>query len=90
MAWDYGMIAMVVLGFIILYVLMWIFIKPVKIALRLIANSIIGALLLMIFNYIGGLWGLTIGVNIFTALTCGILGVPGFLLLLVLKWFFHI
>lgn len=90
MTWDYGMIALAVLGFIILYILMWVFIKPVKIALRLIVNSVIGALLLIIFNYIGGLWGFTIGVNVFTALTCGVLGIPGFLLLLVLKLFFQI
>ncbi len=90
MNWDYGMVAWLILGFALLYILMWLFIKPVKIALKLIVNSLIGALLLVVFNYIGGIWGITIGVNLFTALTCGILGIPGFLLLLLLKWLFHI
>lgn len=90
MNWDYGMVALFVLGFVVLYILMWLFIKPVKIALRLIVNSLIGALMLIIFNYIGGIWGVSIGVNVFTALTCGILGIPGFILLLLIKWFFQV
>lgn len=90
MNWDYGMVALFVLGFVVLYILMWIFIKPVKVALKLIANSVIGALLLMLFNYIGGIWGASIGVNVYTALICGILGVPGFILLLLLKWIYGV
>jgi len=90
MNWDYGMVAMFVLGFVVLYILMWIFIKPVKLMLRLVLNSVIGALLLIGFNYIGGTWSCTVPVNIYTALTCGLLGIPGFVLLLLLKWVYKI
>ena len=90
MDWNYGVIALFVLGFVAIYIIMWIFIKPVKIVLRLILNSVAGALALIIFNYVGSLWGISLGVNIFTAAVCGILGIPGFVLLLIIKWLYGI
>ena len=80
-------LAMLILGFVLLYILVWIFIKPVKLILKLFANSTIGALCLVAFNYVGSLFGITLGVNLYSSVLCGILGVPGFIMLLCSKMF---
>ncbi len=78
-------IGLIILGFAALYILVWIFIKPVKFILKLVANSTIGALSLVLFNYIGSLFGISLGVNLYSSIICGILGVPGFLMLIFSK-----
>lgn len=82
-------LAMLILGFVLLYILVWIFIKPVKLILKLATNSAIGALCLVAFNYVGSLFGITLGVNLYSSVLCGILGVPGFLMLLCSKMLIH-
>jgi len=84
-----SLFAMLILGFVLLYILVWIFIKPVKLILKLAANSAIGALCLIAFNYAGSLFGITLGVNLYSSVLCGILGFPGFLMLLCSKMLIH-
>ena len=53
--------------------------------LKLILNSILGGILIFIINQIGGSFGLHIGLNVFTSLFIGVLGIPGAILLLAIK-----
>lgn len=62
-----------------------VFIVPIKIVGKLIINSILGVLLLYVINLIGALWQFHIGINVITALVVGILGIPGAILLAILK-----
>jgi inhibitor of the pro-sigma K processing machinery len=62
-----------------------IFIVPIKSILKLVLNSCIGALMIYLINLIGTLWNFHIGLNYITAIFTGILGVPGVMLLLILK-----
>ena len=65
-----------------------IIITPLKIILKILINSILGAFLLWIINYVGGFfWDFSVGLNIWTALLTGILGVPGAVLLILIKIF---
>lgn len=64
-----------------------IFIIPIKIIVKILINSILGAILLYVINLIGAMWGLHIGINAITALIVGILGIPGAILLLILTVF---
>lgn len=57
---------------------------PLRMVLRLIANSMAGAVLLIVINFIGMNIGIMIPVNIVNALAVGILGVPGVVTLLLL------
>lgn len=63
-----------------------IFTLPIRFALRLLWSTLTGFALLLIFNAIGGMVGLTLAVNAVTALTVGVLGVPGLILLLLTRW----
>lgn len=65
-----------------------IFTLPIKFFFKLLWSTFVGFLLLVVFNVLGGMIGLTIAVNVVTALTVGILGIPGLILLLLIKWLF--
>lgn len=70
---------------IILFLFGRIFILPLKMIIKLIFNSVLGAICLFLINMIGTMWGFHIGINIGTTATIGFLGLPGVILLILLK-----
>ena len=62
-----------------------IFIVPITKIVKLVINSIIGGVLIFLINLIGGLWGFHIGLNIFTSILIGLLGLPGAVCLIIVK-----
>ena len=75
-------------GAVALLAALTFFSGPLKAVLRLIWNSAVGFMLLVIFNFFSGVFGLYIGVNAATAVTVGILGLPGFVMILALQGLF--
>ena len=63
------------------------FLWPVKKIAKLIGNSVLGALLIFVINLVGTSFDFHIGFNIFNAVVVGILGIPGAILLVILKIF---
>lgn len=59
---------------------------PFKSIAKLIGNSILGGILIFVINAIGSIWGFHIGLNVGTAVITGILGIPGVVLLIFLKF----
>lgn len=72
-------------GAVLLLIALILLARPIKWALKLMVNSALGCIGLIAFNLIGGLTGLYIGVNIATAVTVGILGLPGVAMILLLQ-----
>lgn len=72
-------------GIIAVFLIGRIFIIPLKILLKLILNSILGGILILFINLIGETWGFHLGLNIITAIFIGILGIPGSIVLILLK-----
>lgn len=66
---------------VILYIIAQVFMKPVKLVWKLLINSLIGIILLLIANYIGGYFSFDLPINIMTVLIAGFLGIPGIILL---------
>ena len=60
--------------------------KPLKMALRVALDSALGFGALLLLNATAAVTGLSLGLNLFNALTIGVLGVPGLGLLLLVKW----
>lgn len=59
---------------------------PLKIVFKLFINAVVGAVALIIINYIGGLFfSFHIDLNFITALIAGALGVPGIVILVILE-----
>lgn len=68
----------------LLFLIGKIFIIPIKWILKLVFNSILGGILILIINEIGKIWSFHIGINVVTSLTVGILGIPGAIFLIII------
>lgn len=71
---------------IAIFIIGKIFLFPIKKILKLVFNTIIGGAIIYIINLIGASFGFHIGLNIITSLVVGILGIPGAILLVILKF----
>ena len=60
--------------------------RPIRGLMRLAGRTGVGLMFLAVFAPIGQFLGAGLGVNLFNALVLGVLGAPGFGLLLMLKW----
>jgi len=78
------------IALIIILIIFRIFSKPLKSILWLCLNSVFGWGAIMIFNYLSASFGFSLATNIVTASVCGLLGVPGFILLVILKFVFKV
>ncbi len=63
-----------------------LFRRPLSALLGLLARSGLGLIFLWLFQGVGGLLGVQLGVNLFNGLVLGLLGAPGFALLLMAQW----
>ena len=78
---------MIILGCVVgLWIVGKIFSIPLKAIFKLIANSVLGGILIFIINLIGGAFNFHIGLNVGTSILVGILGIPGAILLIILKY----
>ncbi|MDD3570402.1 MAG: pro-sigmaK processing inhibitor BofA family protein [Lachnospiraceae bacterium] len=59
--------------------------KPLKVLLGIILNSAIGAVALMASNYVLAPLGVAVGINLLTVGFIGVLGLPGFLALILIQ-----
>ena len=62
-----------------------IFIVPIKKILKLALNSIIGGLVIFLINIVGSSFGFHIGLKFFTSIIVGFLGLPGAIILIIIK-----
>lgn len=60
--------------------------RPLRGLLRLLGRTAAGMAGLFAFSQVGGLIGVTLGVNLGNALVLALLGAPGFGLLLMVNW----
>lgn len=86
MGLELNIILAYAVGLILLYVVGWILLIPLKWIIRLVWNSILGAIMLFVINIIGGIWGISLVINPLSAVIAGVLGMPGVILLLLLKY----
>jgi inhibitor of the pro-sigma K processing machinery len=71
--------------FIVVIMLLVMLAAPLKWLVKVLINSLIGALALTAFNFVGHYMNFTVGVNPGSMLTVGILGIPGFILIVFLR-----
>ena len=63
----------------------YLLLVPMKFLWRLLAGSVLGALVLAVVNLAGKLLGFSISINPFTAMAVGFLGLPGAALVVALQ-----
>ena len=79
----------IALGLVLLFlvaVCLRLFAAPLKLALKVAANSALGFGAVWLLNLTTAVTGLSLGLNIFNAVVIGILGIPGFGMLLLTQW----
>ena len=79
--------AVVVVGILLLLLAVRLFLKPLKLLLRLGMNSAAGISVLLCFHFLQTWTGVSVGINLFSVLLTGLLGLPGAVLLLLLGKF---
>lgn len=75
----------ILFGVVLLIVLGRIFRTPLKHMIRILYNSILGGIMLVILNIPMGAFGLSVGLNGVSLLISGILGVPGVMMLYAIR-----
>ncbi len=85
---DVGVVLAYAAGIILLLVFGRLFLAPVKVILKLALNSLLGAAAILLANWAGSIIGFHMALNIYTAFIVGTLGIPGFILLSILKLMF--
>jgi inhibitor of the pro-sigma K processing machinery len=73
-----------VVGLAALYFIGWLLLVPLKFLSRLMLNGLLGGVLLLALNALGGVLHLEVAINYITALAAGFLGIPGVVLVAVL------
>ena len=86
-----GLTEKIALGLLCAFVVLGViqlFSVPLKLALKVLLNTLLGFAALFLINLTSALTGFSLGLNLFNALTIGVLGVPGLVLLVLLKLVF--
>lgn len=74
---------------ILLVVLLFKILKtPLKWVLKLLLNAVGGFIALVVLNFFGAIFGLSLTINLVNCLVAGVLGLPGVVLLVLLKYVF--
>ncbi len=72
---------------IIIIVVAKVFVMPAKRIGKLLINSILGIALINAINYFGIKYGFHLGINWWTIVISGLLGIPGVILIIFLRVF---
>jgi len=75
-----------IFGAAILTVSARVFRAPLKFALKLLLNTFLGFISLICFDLLGSYIGISLGVNLVNSIIIGLLGAPGFGMLLIARW----
>lgn len=87
---DSTLLTSVIICIIFLIIFGRIFSLPIKKVFKFFLNSLLGALSIFLINTIGTSFGFHIGLNLINSVVVGILGIPGAILLILLKIFCNI
>lgn len=73
------------IGLVLLCLIGYLLLVPMRFMWRLVAGGVMGALALMLVNLLGSLVGFSVEINPFTAMAVGFLGLPGAALVVALR-----
>lgn len=73
---------------ILLILLFKLLTAPLKWVFKLLLNALAGFVALVLINFVGGFIGLALTINVVSCLVAGFLGLPGVILLILIKYLF--
>ena len=84
---DFNSIITYIACIFFLFIFGKIFIVPIKIIWKLVINSVLGGLFIFLINFVGSFFNFHIGLNLITSIFIGLLGIPGAVVIVILKIF---
>ena len=72
---------------ILIFIVGKLFVWPIKLVWKLLASSLIAGAAIVLINTAGTGLGIAIPLNVLNALTAGVLGIPGLVMLLIFSLF---
>ena len=60
--------------------------KPIRFIFKMLINTVLGFILLWLINFFGSGIGISLDLSLLNALVVGVLGIPGVLLLLAIRY----
>ncbi len=85
---DPMLILFYALGLVVLFFAGKLLLAPFKLLLKLMFNSVLGAVAIILINLIGSAFSFSIPLNPLNAVLTGVFGVPGVLLILAIRLIF--
>ena len=82
---EYNSIIAFIACLFFLFIVGKVFIVPLKTILKFVLNSVLGGIIIFVINIIGGFFDFHIGLNIITSIIVGLLGIPGAILIILIK-----
>ena len=82
---DFNNIIAYIACIFFLFIFGKVFIVPIKTILKLVINSVLGGVVIFLINFIGTYFNFHIGLNLVTSIFVGLLGIPGAVVVVLLK-----
>jgi len=82
---DFNSIIAYIACIFFLFIFGKIFVVPIKIIWKLVINSLLGGGIIFVINLIGSYFNFHIGLNFITSIFVGILGIPGAIVIVIIK-----
>ena len=79
-------ILLLALAVIVVIVVVRVISAPIRLIFKLLINTVIGFAILFLVNLVGQNFGITLEMNVLHAVIVGIFGVPGVVVLILLKF----
>ena len=82
---DFNNIIAYIACIFFLFIFGKVFIVPIKTIIKLVINSVLGGVVIFLINFIGAYFNFHIGLNIITSIFVGLLGIPGAIVIVIIK-----
>ncbi len=81
-----ALIILFVIGGALIGLLLKLLKKPIKWILKLLLHALFGYIFLTVLNFVGAWFNISLDINWLTAIVSGVFGIPGVIVLLLLKY----
>jgi len=85
---SYGIIFAALFILFLVYIVVKVMIVPIQWIVKILVNSVVALIGLIVLNIIGNFVGFHLPINFVTVLGVGVLGVPGLILLIIMHLLF--
>ncbi len=82
---DLNLLLAIALSIVVLLILFRVLYYPLRCLFKLLFQTAGGVVVLLLFNFVASIWGFSVGLNLFTAMLVGVMGIPALIMLICLQ-----